>query len=158
MNKKSQKVAALLAQLPPLAACDRERKSDPRYRGYFECFNRQLYYEAHDVLEDLWLGTTGPRYCFYKGLIQLAGAFVHLQKSRPDPAGRLFRLCLKNFAACDPVMEGLDVRALAGRIHGWLVRLETSGFDFNLADPGTAPQITLPRHSGQTQGMPKPVS
>ena len=54
---------------------------DAHYLGYFACFNRGWFYEAHDVLEELWLANrTGPNYAFYKGLIQLAGAFVHLQK------------------------------------------------------------------------------
>src|SRR5438067_657768 len=28
---------------------------DPHYQGFFQCFNEQRYYEAHDVLEHLWL-------------------------------------------------------------------------------------------------------
>jgi predicted metal-dependent hydrolase len=55
---------------------------DAHYAGYFDCFNRQLFYEAHEVLEHLWLKDKyGPNGAFYKGLIQLAGAFVHLQKN-----------------------------------------------------------------------------
>lgn len=67
---------------------------DARYLGFFDLFNQQKYYESHDVLEDLWLeqGKKGENYRFYKGLIQLAGAFVHLQKGRLRPAGALFRL------------------------------------------------------------------
>ena len=85
MSTKSAKVAALVAQF-------RGRDLDPHYLGYFECFNRRLFYEAHEVLEELWLGQRqGPNALFYKGLIQLAGAFVHLQKSRPQPAAALFR-------------------------------------------------------------------
>ena len=56
---------------------------DPRYAGYFALFNQQKFYEAHDILEDLWLPDRhGVNGSFYKGLIQLAGAFVHLQKQR----------------------------------------------------------------------------
>ena len=33
----------------------RGQRLDAHYLGYFDCFNRQLFYEAHDVLEDLWL-------------------------------------------------------------------------------------------------------
>ena len=95
------------------------------------------------VLEDLWLETKGRRYLFYKGLIQLAGAFVHLQKSRPDPASRLFRLCLKNFESCDPVMEGLDLLELVARVQGWLALLETSGFASIPYNPEDPPRITL---------------
>ena len=56
---------------------------DARFAGYFILFNEQKFYEAHDVLEDLWLPDRhGPNGHFYKGLIQLAGAFVHLQIGR----------------------------------------------------------------------------
>lgn len=65
---------------------------DPRYVRFFECFNQQLFFEAHEVLEALWLpqrqGLNGR---FYKGLIQLAGAFVHLQKGRRPPGGAAVR-------------------------------------------------------------------
>ena len=48
MSKKSAKIAALIE------SC-RGRKLDAHYLGYFECFNRGLFYESHDVLEELWL-------------------------------------------------------------------------------------------------------
>ena len=68
------------------------------YLGYFELFNAQLFYEAHDVLEELWLPIRRePQGDFYKGLIQLAGAFVHLQKNRLRPAAALFKLARTNF-------------------------------------------------------------
>ncbi|MEO6183762.1 MAG: DUF309 domain-containing protein, partial [Verrucomicrobiota bacterium] len=73
MSKKSAKIAALI---------DRHRglKLSPHYLGYFELFNAQLFYESHDVLEELWLPIRKEAGGdFYKGLIQLAGAFVHLQ-------------------------------------------------------------------------------
>ena len=84
---------------------------DPCYLGYFECFNTQRYYEAHDVLEHLWLkgGRDAPEYSFYKGLIQLAGGFVHLklhhaQPTHPkhglrlSPAKRLFLRSVENLS------------------------------------------------------------
>src|SRR5260370_16823440 len=74
-----------------VAAFTRELSSDGKvddrayYRAYFQLFNDQQYYEAHDVLEQLWLKALEPDIQFYKGLIQLAGAFVHLQKQFPPP-------------------------------------------------------------------------
>ena len=52
----------------------------PYYLAFFRCWNEQRYYEAHDVLEQLWLKTKSPDADYFKGLIQAAGAFVHLQK------------------------------------------------------------------------------
>jgi hypothetical protein len=55
------------------------------YRAYFHCFNSGQYYEAHDVLEHLWLRCTDSNRSFYQGLIQLAGAFVHFRKHADAP-------------------------------------------------------------------------
>ena len=32
----------------------------PFYRAFFHCWNEKRYYEAHDVLEQLWLKTKSP--------------------------------------------------------------------------------------------------
>src|ERR1700690_2310463 len=83
---------------------------DPHYLGYFDCFNRGLFYEAHDVLEQLWLKDKyGVNGAFYKGLIQMAGAFVHLQKNRLRPAAALFKLALTNFEKYPRVHESLNL-------------------------------------------------
>ena len=98
---------------------------DARYLGYFDCFNRGLFFEAHEVLEDLWLlDRKGAEGNFYKGLIQLAGAFVHLQKGRPSPATSLFRLTLGNLKRYPAIHRQLDLSALTRRIENWILELE----------------------------------
>ena len=57
----------------------------PCYEGYFQCFNDGDYYEAHDVLEHLWLDCRDSNHLYFKGLIQIAGAFVHLKKQHARP-------------------------------------------------------------------------
>src|ERR1019366_7026896 len=82
---------------------------DPQYVSFFECFNRQRFFEAHEVLEALWLPQRqGPNGLFYKGLIQLAGAFVHLQKNRLGPAVALFALAQTNLQKYPANHEGLQ--------------------------------------------------
>ena len=93
---------------------------DPHYAGYFDCFNRQLFYEAHDVLEELWLqDRKGPAGDFYKGLIQLAGAFVHVQKHRPQPAIALLNLAEANLQRYAPSYLKLDITLTQGLINSW---------------------------------------
>ncbi len=138
MSKKSPKIAALLDALEP----------DPRhsryYSGYFACFNRGLYYEAHDVLEELWLQDRhGPHGNFYKGLIQLAGAFVHLQKDRLRPSSNLFRLAVANFAPYPPRHLDLDLDRVRLLAEEWLSRLAASGYTLKPLNPGTAPGLAL---------------
>lgn len=98
--------------------------TDPRLSGYFECFNTGRYYEAHDVLEDLWLrlGKDHDDYAFHKGLIQLAGGFVHLRLQylhpghskhgrRLAPARRLLMLAVGNLCTYAPRHLEVDVEA-----------------------------------------------
>lgn len=130
MSKKSAKIAALIE------SCQGQ-DLDAHYLGYFACFNDGLFYEAHDVLEELWLADRlGPDGDFYKGLIQFAGAFVHLQKHtelrpRLRPSSSLFKLARANLSKYPPLHHRLDVNRVLGLAEDWIGRLEASGFTVN---------------------------
>lgn len=122
----------------------RNGKLDPHYTGYFELFNQQLFYEAHDVLENIWLKDKhGPNGSFYKGLIQLAGAFVHLQKNRLRPSAALFKLARTNLEKYPQVYERLDVAAVLALVATWLSQLESRHFNINPLTPENVPKIGL---------------
>jgi len=148
--KKSDRIRDFVSQLAAPAA----EGLDPRYTGYFTCFNSGQYYEAHDVLEDLWLTETGPDAPFYQGLIQFAGGFVHLQKqfARPDhpkdgrrlaPASRLFALAERNLAPFRPQHHQLDVDAVLALGAAIIADLAGSNFTRNPWHPDRAPQLAL---------------
>jgi predicted metal-dependent hydrolase len=138
MNKKSAKVAALIEQC-------RGKDLPAHYLGYFECFNRQLFYEAHDVLEELWLaeGKHGSNYGFYKGLIQFAGAFVHLRKDRLRPAAALFKLSRSYLQPISSPHQRLDVQRLISLSVEWTEHLERSDFTENPLPKFEAPLLNL---------------
>lgn len=87
-----------------------------RFQGFLECFNRQRYFEAHEVLETVWLHDRGPRRNFYKALIQVAAVFLKLEQGKRDPAARLARRALTHLEPYRPACAGLDVT----EIGGWL--------------------------------------
>ena len=137
MSKKSAKIAALIKR-------HRGQELSPYYLGYFELFNAQLFYESHDVLEELWLPIrkeAGGE--FYKGLIQLAGAFVHLQKNRLCPSAALFKLARTNLKKYPARHEQLDLMELLGVIEEWLMRLEGNNFSQNPLEICDAPKLLL---------------
>jgi predicted metal-dependent hydrolase len=137
MSRKSGKIADLIGQC-------RGRSADAHYLGYFECFNQQLFYEAHDVLEELWLeDRQGPNGAFYKGLIQLAGAFVHLQKDRVGPAGALFKLARTNLETYPAAYEHLNVAAVLELIHSWVDEIQREQFKRNPLGLRPPPNLTL---------------
>jgi predicted metal-dependent hydrolase len=139
VSHKSARIAAMIESF-------QGQELDAHYLGYFDCFNRQLFYEAHDVLEDLWLedrhGADGN---YYKGLIQLAGAFVHLQKHRLRPAAALFRLALANLDQYPPKHQQLDLKAVHDLAQDWLAQLEQNEFKLNPLTAAHVPQLTLER-------------
>lgn len=138
MTHKSGKVAEMVARFAG-------RRLDARYLGYFDCFNRQLFYEAHDVLEDLWLlDRQGPDGDFFKGLIQLAGAFVHLQKDRLRPAEALFQLAERNLSKYPAQHHATEVDALLRLISDWRAALAAAGFARNPLREGVPPALVPP--------------
>jgi len=135
VSKKHERITELAAQFSAEGV-------DARYAGYFVLFNRQEFYEAHDVLEDLWLPDRhGANGNFYKGLIQLAGAFVHLQKNRLRPSAALFKLARTNLEKYPARHAHLDVAGVLGLIADWLGRLEGQGFTVNPFTGDNAPKI-----------------
>jgi hypothetical protein len=148
--KKNARISAFVQQL----GADPALALDPRYQGFFTCFNAQQYYEAHDVLEDLWLSARDENYLFFKGLIQVAGAFVHLQKQflhpehpkhrpRLRPAVRLFELGMKNLTPYGPRHLFLDVLAVLRLCEDQVAKIVASEFERNPWQPSTAPQLRL---------------
>jgi predicted metal-dependent hydrolase len=137
VSHKSARIAAMIESF-------RRQELDAHYLGYFDCFNRQLFYEAHDVLEDLWLPDRhGANGNFYKGLIQLAGAFVHLQKNRLHPSAALFKLARTNLEKYPRQHERLDLAVVLQLIQNWLHQLESHQFAANPLTPANLPQLAL---------------
>ena len=148
--KKSERISALVGALPAAPAS----ALDPHYTGYFTCFNAAQYYEAHDILEHLWLRCHDANALFYKALIQIAGAFVHLQKhhlhplhpkhaTRLRPAARLFQLGVKNLAPFAPRHLQLDVAALSRSCTQLAEEIIATDYTRNPWQPDHAPQLRL---------------
>ncbi len=175
MNKR-ERISQWLAELgretgdgPPSGCLDGRRESAPApadatpsgniaehpfYVAFFRCWNEMRYYEAHDVLEQLWLNTDSHDADFFKGLIQAAGAFVHLQKRfehplhpkhsrRLPPAVRLFRLAEKNLANFVPVHHRLDVAAFCQLLRTYADEVVASDYTINPWSPEMAPKLQL---------------
>lgn len=126
--------------------------TDPNFAGYFHCFSKGWYFEAHDVLEQLWLRSRGDQWRFYKGLIQLAGAFVHLQKQfkfpqhpkhgqRLRPAVRLLRLSIDHLKPFGSRYMELQLEPLIEFCKLWASQIEASGFKSNPWSPERKPRF-----------------
>lgn len=155
MNK-GQRISRLVEELSdaPIKSVPEEVARHPCYLGFFRCWNEQRYYEAHDVLEHLWLQTKSEDADYFKGLIQAAGGFVHLQKqhARPThpkdgrrlyPAVRLFRLAEKNLAPFGPTRHRFDIEEFLRLLRRQGDAIVASEYRVNPWSPENAPEIRL---------------
>jgi predicted metal-dependent hydrolase len=137
MEQKRDRIADLTQ---PFAG----RSLDEHYLAYFDCFNRRRFFEAHEVLEQIWLPQRrGPNGPFYKGLIQLAGAFVHLQKNRLGPAVALLKLARTNLQKFPPTHQELDLPGVLALIEDWMGKLCHARLPTDLLLSGNAPELRL---------------
>jgi predicted metal-dependent hydrolase len=128
---------------------------DDYYAAFFRLWNEQRYYEAHDVLEQLWLKEkSAERARFFQALIQAAGAFVHLQKNfehplhekhsrRLRPATRLFALALRNLEGLPDEFRGLDLVRFRELLASTRLRIIKSDFKTNPWSPTNAPPLQI---------------
>jgi len=150
MSGKASRISELWEGIDP-------RGRDVRYAAYFHHFNREDYYEAHDVLESLWLegGREARSAAFYQGLIQLAGAFVHMRKhfehpghrvhqQRLEPAYRLLGLAEKNLSGYGEEWEGIRLEVVFKLAKEMKGTLSSGEYQKNPWSPNQGPRLELP--------------
>ena len=72
-------------------------------------FDRGDYWLAHEELEDLWLEDRGD---FYKGLIQIAAAFVHVNRNNWNGATKLLSNALRLLDDFPDQERGFDLAGI----------------------------------------------
>ena len=149
MNKR-ERISDFVRSLEPAST---EGSSQNYYTAFFQLWNAQKYYEAHDVLEQLWLVEKNVELArFYQALIQAAGAFVHLQKNfeqpshakhgrRLRPATRLFELALRNLEGLPNEFQALDLVQFRQILLRYRDEIITVDFKKNPWSPETAPRL-----------------
>jgi hypothetical protein len=73
-----------------------------------ELFNAQRFWDAHEAWEEPWLESTGEWRQFLQGLIQLAAAYVHVQRGTYSGGVRLFDAALRRLEPFPPGYAGVD--------------------------------------------------
>jgi len=91
-------------------------------------FNREQYFEAHELWEEAWRALDGAERFQAQGLIQIAAGLHHLQQGRPRPAVGLLRKGLEKVSqGTFAVHVDLQVEALANDVARLIADLEGPG-------------------------------
>ena len=86
---------------------------DERFKKGVELFNREEFYECHEVIEKLWFEAKGDKYRnLYKGVIQAAVALHHLKRGNLSGAKQLFKTSTRYLSPYRPQALGLCVEKL----------------------------------------------
>lgn len=104
------------------------------YRRGIELFNEAEFFEAHEVLEDVWRASSGEEKRFLQGLIQVAVALHHFSTGNRVGAQSLLARGAAKFTDLPDDYRGVRVAALRRQSEAWLRHLA-----------GEAPQPPFPR-------------
>ncbi len=91
------------------AACEERRKlGDPDLMAeMMVLWNRQLFFEVHELLEGHWHDARGERREVLKTLIQAAGVYVHREAGHSSAAQKMGRRVSRRLAAFKPHLAAI---------------------------------------------------
>jgi predicted metal-dependent hydrolase len=113
---------------------------DGEFERGLDLFNRGHFFDAHEVLEDVWRAlprdrTSGRRLRLHlQGLIQLAVAFHHESRGNLVGARSVLERGLRNLKGAESSFPNLDFDRLRADLEDWQKRFA-----------GAAPRPKLPR-------------
>ncbi|MFO0985561.1 MAG: DUF309 domain-containing protein [Planctomycetota bacterium] len=90
---------------------------DPRLVEGLRLINEGRYFEAHEVLEDLWMAKVGEDKLFVQALIQADVGLHHRQNGNHAGAAKLFAYAAAKLGELSrPTIAGIVVSELAAQI------------------------------------------
>src|SRR5712692_8869389 len=111
LEEKISKVATLR----PIDSRAPTRGGEEMLREGVELFNQERFWEAHEVLEEIWHPATGADRDTIQGLILTAAALVHFQKNENVVCISILGRASEKLGARDH-FKGLDIKRLRAGI------------------------------------------
>ncbi len=100
-----------------------------------ELWNLQRFFEAHEVLEDVWHTAPAHDRRFWQGLIQVAVGCCHHQRGNVRGAVALLRKAADKLGGYADVYHGVDVEQLRVFASGAADAIEQAGEIFDIGYP-----------------------
>jgi hypothetical protein len=116
-----------------------EARHDPRFVKGVEEFNRGLFFECHETLEEIWLEENGEDRKLYQGLIQVAAGYFKWEQGVLIGAIKLLTAGLEKLAPYPPAHLGVDLASFTREVRGNLEEIEKAYRE--KADP---PELSVP--------------
>jgi hypothetical protein len=111
LEAKMSKVVTLRSLQSPIST----RGEEETLREGTDLFNQERFWEAHEVLEEIWHPATGADRDIIQGLILTAAALVHYQKNEKAVCISILGRAMEKLGKLDN-FKGLDVKRLRAGI------------------------------------------
>ncbi len=99
-------------------------QNDERFKRAVKLFNSKEWYNAHDLLEELWHESIGPDRRALQGILQIAVAQLHLERNNYQGATILYGEGLGKLRQPGTTDLGIDMVALCECVEERLKRLQ----------------------------------
>ena len=93
-----------------------EKPHPPDFYKGLDYFNRQFYYECHDVWEEIWGEAKGREKMFYQALIMVAVSLYHFKNENLEGALSCYRKALNESQKLPDCFLGVNIRELMAKL------------------------------------------
>jgi predicted metal-dependent hydrolase len=87
-------------------------------------FNRGCFFEAHEVLEDVWRAAPGSEKKFWQGLVQVAVGFHHYSTGNRTGAASVLARASQNLRTFSIQFCGIQLSPLLESLAEWKICLQ----------------------------------
>ncbi len=122
----------------------REAGDQDRIRDGLRLFNERYFFEAHEVLEDVWHRDRGPSRLFLQGLIQLCAGFHHYQNGNARGAAELLQRGADKMRKYPDEYLGLDAKGLLAQVDACRLLAERVRDGLESAGSLEFPTVSIP--------------
>ena len=100
---------------------------DPHVREFIRLFNSEEFFDAHEVLEDLWQEYSGDDRAVYQGLIQVAVALEHERRGNSKGARGVLGSARRRLEPHLPRAKGFELTEILEAAERFLVEGGSTG-------------------------------
>ncbi|MFQ5907728.1 MAG: DUF309 domain-containing protein [Thermoplasmata archaeon] len=101
---------------------EREERLHRGLREGVTLYNAGRFFEAHEVLEDVWLEEEGDDKIFLQGIIKIAAAFHHYGKGTYRGMRNLLQAGSQMLEPFRPAYRGVELADFLSQIETWIPR------------------------------------
>jgi predicted metal-dependent hydrolase len=118
-----------------------------QFRHGLDLFNRAHFFDAHEVLEDIWRSVPRdqPLRRHVQGMVQLAVAFHHESTGNHIGACSVLKRALRNLNGADNSFPDIDLERLRTDLIPWRRYLDDRGKRWDARDIPSSKPTALPR-------------